>query len=150
MANWLERARREIQKTSSRPTAKTDETLVLAVSAVPQPWESGISRASTASRGSIHNEPDAGAEEIGPALADAYRRFWSLPESEPIEVFQAVRREIERLESKADPQTAWRTLRATATAFHAESGICPFCRQAGDLHLPAERIESELSLVVAA
>lgn len=78
-------------------------------------------------------------------LAAAYRRFWSLPEdTEPLEGFQAARREIERLEAQADPQTAWRTLRETARAWHRESGICPFCRQAGELHLPAERPELEL------
>lgn len=82
-------------------------------------------------------------------LAEAYRRYWSLPESEPMEAFQAAYAEIVKLEAQVDPQTAWQTLRATATIFHAESGTCPFCREAGDLHLPAERIESELSLVIA-
>lgn len=78
-------------------------------------------------------------------LATAYRRFWSLPEdTEPLEGFQAARREIVRLESKADPVTAWRTLRETATAWHRESGTCPFCRERGALHLPAEQPELEL------
>jgi uncharacterized protein YbjT (DUF2867 family) len=81
-------------------------------------------------------------------LAAAYRRFWSLPEDEdrePSEAFQAAYKEIVKLEAKADPQTAWRTLRATATAFHAESGVCPFCKLLGELHLPSEQMNQELS-----
>lgn len=135
MANWLERARREIQKTSSRPTVKTDETPVLAVSAVPQPGESGISRASTASRGSIHNGPDAGAEEISPALADAYRRYWSTPETEPIETFRSLHREIDILERQVGTDAAWHTLEAAARAWYQETGACPFCKHPGVLHL---------------
>lgn len=77
-------------------------------------------------------------------LAETYKAYWRLPESEPLERFQAARKEIVKLESKTDPQTAWRTLRATATIFHAESGTCPFCREHGALHLPAERPEQEL------
>lgn len=78
-------------------------------------------------------------------LSGAYRRYWSLPESESMEVFQAAYAEIVRLEAQADPQTAWRTLREAAMAWHAESGICPFCRHAGELHLPAQEVERELS-----
>lgn len=84
------------------------------------------------------------------ALAGAYRRYWTLPETEPMEVFQAAHKEIVRLEAQAEPQTAWRTLRATATIFHAESGICPFCREHGALHFPAERLELELRATVTA
>lgn len=77
-------------------------------------------------------------------LAEAYRRYWSLPESEPIEVFQTAYKAIVTLESEANPQIAWRTLRAAATAWHAETGACPFCRERGELHLPAEQPELEL------
>lgn len=78
-------------------------------------------------------------------LADAYWRYWTLPETEPLEVFQAAYKEIVKLEAQADPQTAWRTLRETAKVFHAETGTCPFCREVGDLHLPEEQLELELS-----
>lgn len=77
-------------------------------------------------------------------LADAYRAYWSLPESEPMETFKAAYAEIVRLESRADPQTAWRTLREVATAYHAETGICPFCCEHGELHLPGEQLAMEL------
>ncbi|MBZ0160967.1 MAG: hypothetical protein K8G79_12685 [bacterium] len=77
-------------------------------------------------------------------LADAYRRYWNTPESEPMQTFQAAYAEIVRLEAQADPATAWRTLREAATVFHAESGVCPFCRERGELHLPAEQPELEL------
>ncbi|MDE2483862.1 MAG: hypothetical protein KGL32_01250 [candidate division NC10 bacterium] len=80
-----------------------------------------------------------------PTLAEAYRRYWSLPESESMEVFQAAYREIIRLEAQADPQTAWRTLREAAAAWHTETGVCPFCRELGELHLPAQEMERELS-----
>jgi hypothetical protein len=58
--------------------------------------------------------------------------------------FQAAHHEIAKLEAQANPLIAWRTLREAATAFHAESGICPFCWQAGELHLPAETPQLEL------
>ncbi len=79
-----------------------------------------------------------------PGLADAYRVFWTLPEKGPMEAFKAAYAEIARLETQADPHVAWRTLRQAATVFHAESGICPFCRERGELHLPAEQPEQEL------
>lgn len=78
-------------------------------------------------------------------LAAAYRRYWSLPETEPLEVFQAAYREITRLEGAAHSETAWHTLREAATAYHAETGLCPFCRNLGPLHLPAEQISLELA-----
>lgn len=81
---------------------------------------------------------------IDATLSGAYRRYWSLPESEPTETFQAAYKEIVKLEAKADPQTAWRSLREAARAWYAESGACPFCRERGELHLPAEQPELEL------
>lgn len=79
-----------------------------------------------------------------PILADAYRRYWTLPETEPLEVFQSAYREIARLEAKGDPAVAWATLRETATGYHAETGVCPFCREPGSLHLPAKRPDMEM------
>lgn len=80
-----------------------------------------------------------------PTLAQAYQQYWSLPESEPMETFKAAYVEIVRLEAQAEPLTAWRTLRDTATVFHAESGVCPFCKLPGELHLPSEQMNQELS-----
>ncbi len=79
-----------------------------------------------------------------PTLADAYHRYWSLLESDSVEAFQAAYREIVRLEAQAEPTIAWRTLRDAATAYHAETGFCPFCRNSGPPHLPAEEIGEEL------
>ena len=44
MANWLERAKREIPQSAGRATANTAERNPTAVTAVPNPGESGISR----------------------------------------------------------------------------------------------------------
>ena len=77
-------------------------------------------------------------------LGTAYRRYRSMPESEPLETFRVAYREIAGLEAQATPETAWRILRETATAFHAETGICPFCRIPGPLHLPADQLSMEL------
>lgn len=79
-----------------------------------------------------------------PNLAKAYRSYWILAESEPLDVFQAAYQEIAKLEAQTAPAVAWRTLREAASAYHAESGTCPFCREAGALHLPAEQITLEL------
>jgi hypothetical protein len=81
-------------------------------------------------------------------LTQAYRRFWTLPETEPLEVLQAAYLEIVRLETQGPPGVVWRTLREAAAAVHAETGRCPFCQIVGPLHLPAEQIELELSAKV--
>lgn len=78
-------------------------------------------------------------------LAAAYRCYWALPETEPLETFRGAYAEISRLERETDPEIAWHTLRETATGHHAEMGVCPFCRERGPLHLPAEQISMELS-----
>lgn len=48
--------------------------------------------------------------------------------------FQSLHREIDTLERQVGADTAWRTLCETATALHAERGVCPFCRERGELH----------------
>ncbi len=78
-------------------------------------------------------------------LEAAYRKFWSLPETTDPETFSTAYREIALLETRISPDVAWWVLRATATAFHRESGICPFCRVKGALHLPAAQRELELT-----
>ncbi len=80
-----------------------------------------------------------------PELAAAYRRYWNLPKTQPMEVFQAAYLEIVRLEAQSIPEMAWQTLREAATAYHAETGICPFCKKCEELHLPAEQMARELS-----
>ena len=57
MANWLERARREIPKRPDRPTAVTDERTLTAVMAVSHSGVSGISSTSNGSNGSIPSAP---------------------------------------------------------------------------------------------
>lgn len=52
MANWLERARREIPRSTDLGTAKADERDLSAVTAVANPGESGNLRASIGSNGS--------------------------------------------------------------------------------------------------
>lgn len=71
-------------------------------------------------------------------------RYWEIEETEPIEIFNAAHRKIASLETQAAPEVAWYTLRDAATAYHAETGLCPFCRERGPLHLPAEQISGEL------
>lgn len=82
--------------------------------------------------------------EYSDALAGAYRRYWTLSEADPQETFMAAYREIVTLEARNLPDASWWTLRKTATAFHLETGTCPFCRERGPLHLPAEQRELEL------
>ena len=83
---------------------------------------------------------------LSPELAATYQRYWTLPETEPMEVFRAAYREIVKQEAQADPRVAWRTLRDAATGYHTETGICPFCRERGELHLPAEQLAMELGV----
>jgi hypothetical protein len=68
-------------------------------------------------------------------LAEAYRRYWSTPETEPIETFRSLYREIDLLERQVDVETAWRTLEAAARVWYQETGACPFCKRPGVLHL---------------
>jgi len=78
-------------------------------------------------------------------LEAAYRKRWSLPETTAPDTFLAAYREIAALETRTHPDIAWWTLRETATAYHQETGVCPFCRTRGPLHLPAEQRELELT-----
>lgn len=68
------------------------------------------------------------------ALARAYRKYWTTPESEPLETFTAILVEIGNLEAALDPAKAIATLEAAARRFHRETGLCPHCRLAGPLH----------------
>jgi len=80
-----------------------------------------------------------------PELASAYRRYWNLSETEVRDTALEAkyRGEITRLEVQGDPAVSWLTLRTSATAYHLETGICPFCRERGPLHLLAEQVEME-------
>lgn len=77
-------------------------------------------------------------------LAAAYRCYWALPETEPLETFRGAYAEISRLERETDPEIAWHTLRESATGYHTETGVCPFCQNRGDLHLPLDQLSMEL------
>lgn len=67
-------------------------------------------------------------------LAEAYKKYWSTPESEPIERFQALHQEIDLIETKVGVEVAWRTLEAEARAWYEEHRACPFCKHHGVLH----------------
>ncbi|GEM_PF-1855485 len=67
-------------------------------------------------------------------LADAYRRYWTLPESKPMEAFQSILAEIALLEAQSDPGQVIDILAEAAGRFHRETGACPHCRKAGPLH----------------
>lgn len=68
-------------------------------------------------------------------LAEAYRRYWSTPETEPIETFRSLHREIDILERQVGAEAAWRTLEAAARAWYEEHRACPFCKHPDVLHL---------------
>lgn len=68
-------------------------------------------------------------------LADAYRRYWDVSESEPTTTFQSLYREIDIVERQVGADTAWRTLEEAARAWYQEKGTCPFCKLSGVLHL---------------
>jgi len=71
MANWLERAKREIRETPCRPTANTAETQVSSVTAVPHPSESGISGGGFGSFGSTPSADFLEIDAAIPRLCDA-------------------------------------------------------------------------------
>jgi hypothetical protein len=68
------------------------------------------------------------------ALSQAYRQYWTTPESAPMETFTAILAEIGTLEGQLDPSRAIATLEQSAQSFHRETGICPYCRLVGPLH----------------
>lgn len=72
-------------------------------------------------------------------LADAYRRFWTLPETEPLERFTAIHKEIDILERQAGIDEAWAILEHEARVWHQKAGICPFCRKRGELHFEGKK-----------
>ncbi len=74
------------------------------------------------------------------ALVDAYRRYWSTPETAAMETFQEIHREIDRLEQQVGIDESWCILETEAKAWHRDSGICPFCRKRGELHFEGKRI----------
>jgi hypothetical protein len=100
MANWLERAKREIPAGTDRATVKTAGRNPTAVKAVPEPGEPVISRGSIGSKGSA---PRATFQEIEPDLASLINRmgaFWGYDQED----FQIVRK------SAAHDPDGWRRL----------------------------------------
>lgn len=78
MANWLERARREIPRSADRGTAKADEGTLSAVTAVANQGESGNLRASIGSNGSapVAVFPEIKAVSAVAADQEAAIRSW--------------------------------------------------------------------------
>ncbi|MDE2321753.1 MAG: hypothetical protein KGL31_07530 [candidate division NC10 bacterium] len=72
------------------------------------------------------------------ALADLYRTYWTLPETDPLETFKALHREIDLIEKQVGAEAAWRTLEASARRWYQEKGTCPFCGK-DELHLRGRR-----------
>ncbi|MBI2882643.1 MAG: hypothetical protein HYY11_01845 [Candidatus Methylomirabilis oxyfera] len=70
----------------------------------------------------------------GRTLADLYRKYWSKPETDPLETFKALHREIDHLEQHVGADTAWRTLEEAAKRWYQEKARCPFCGK-DELHL---------------
>lgn len=70
----------------------------------------------------------------GAVLTEAYRKYWSLPESDPMETFKALHREIDILERQVEVEVAWRTLEEAARAWYEEHRACPFCKHPNVLH----------------
>lgn len=78
MANWLERARREIPQGAGGATAKTDERSPTAVTAVPDPGEFGNLRASIGSNGSapVTASPDIEMDSAMVVAQESAIRAW--------------------------------------------------------------------------
>jgi len=73
--------------------------------------------------------------EIATSLEEAYTQYWLLPDEAPVEEYRQIYHTLTAIEARLDPVTVERTLTNTATAFHRDTGHCPFCRQPGPLHL---------------
>jgi aspartate aminotransferase-like enzyme len=70
----------------------------------------------------------------GAILSNLYRTYWSTPETDPLETFTALHREIDHLEQQVGADTAWRTLEEAAKRWYQEKARCPFCGK-DELHL---------------
>lgn len=64
-------------------------------------------------------------------LTDLYRKYWNTPETEPIQRFQALHRDIDILERQIGAETTWRILEAAARRWHQETGVWPPCKLPG-------------------
>lgn len=78
MANWLERARQQIPLSAGRPTAKTDDRKLSAVTAVPKLSEFGNATASIGSNGSapVEDSLDIAADSSMTAAQESAIRSW--------------------------------------------------------------------------
>lgn len=64
-------------------------------------------------------------------LADLYRRYWELPDSESMTTFLSLSHEIGILERQVGEDMAWRILEAAARRWHQETGVWPPCKLPG-------------------
>lgn len=71
-------------------------------------------------------------------LAEAYRRYWNTPETEPMATFVSLHREIDLLENQVGVETAWQVLVAAARTWYQEHRTCPFCKHPDVLHLASD------------
>ncbi len=85
MANWLERARREIPRGADRTTANSDERGLTAVTAAPQQAGSGISGPSIGSNGS---SPEVALPEIEEATIREWLAY--IEETDPETIAQVL------------------------------------------------------------
>ena len=133
MADWLERAKREIPKRANRGTANSDERNLTAVTAVPKPGQSEISSANgdtTAAQSLRADDIVLSLEQWYPHFRDYHHRVVSespdfdyrwLHQNKP-NLFQAIKlkeKEIDALRSARLSQVMallreWRELVLTA------------------------------------
>lgn len=73
------------------------------------------------------------------ALADLYRKYWNTPETEPIETFRSLHREIDLIEKQVGADAAWRILETAAKGWYQKHRVCPFCKHPNVLHLETVR-----------
>lgn len=67
-------------------------------------------------------------------LADLYRRWWSTPETEPMETFTSMSREIGIVERQVGEATVLQAFQVAARRWYEQTGECPKCGKPGVLH----------------
>lgn len=78
---------------------------------------------------------DSSHAAIATSLEETCTQYWLLPDEAPVEEYRRLYHAIVELEARLDGTTITETLTRAATAFHRDTGHCPFCRERGPLHL---------------